>query len=108
MLDCKAIKIHGKECLRLTGSLTIYTVAQARRDIPALLEKQGSRVLDLTGIEEFDTAGVQFLIWLKGEVSGSGTALAIIHPSAIVAETLDLLRLSSTVCDATTVPTPSS
>lgn len=99
MLTYHVTQHDGGPSLKLSGALTIYTVAEARHEIPARLAKQGSRVLDLAGIEELDTAGVQLLLWLKRELAGQGRALTITGHSPVVVDVFDLLKLATAFGD---------
>lgn len=94
MLSYHASHHDGQPSLKLTGALTIYTVAQARQEIPARLLKHHAQVLDLSALEELDTAGIQLLLWLKRDEAGRGNTLAFAHHSAAVVEALDLLKLT--------------
>jgi anti-anti-sigma factor len=99
MLRYHTAQKDHQPALALAGALTIYTVAQARQEIPQRLAKLKAPVLDLSGVEELDTAGVQLLLWLKGEAAGRGAALTLIDRSPAVVEVLDLLRQTSTFGD---------
>jgi anti-sigma B factor antagonist len=99
MLTYHATKHDGQPSLRLTGVLTIYTVAEARSELPARMTKHGAQVLDLSGIEELDTAGVQLLLWLKRDMAARGSALALTRHSPAVVEVLDQLKLTATFGD---------
>lgn len=99
MLTYHVTQHDGEPSLRLAGALTIYTVAQARDEIPAHLAKHGARVLDLSDIEELDTAGVQLLLWLKRDLAAKGTTLALVRHSPAVVEVLDLLKLTAAFGD---------
>jgi len=91
---------NGKQpVLALVGALTIYTVAEARREIPTRLAKRKTQALDLSGIEELDTSGVQLLLWLKCDAAIHGAELALLHHSPAVVAVLDLLRLTATFGD---------
>jgi len=100
MLSYQATQHEGRPALKLKGALTIYTVTQAWRDIPTKLAKHKSKVLDLSGVEELDTAGVQLLLWLKRDGTGRGSDLVLAHHSPEVVEVLDLLRLAAVFGDA--------
>ena len=99
MLAYHASKNGKQPALALSGALTIYTVAEARREIPVRLAKRKSQILDLSGIEELDTSGVQLLLWLKRDAASRGEGLSLIHHSSAVADVLDLLRLTATFGD---------
>lgn len=99
MLTYHSTKHDGQPSLRLTGVLTIYTVTQARSEIPARMAKHGAQELDLSGLEELDTAGVQLLLWLKRDMAGRGTVLALTRHSPAVVEALDQLKLTAAFGD---------
>lgn len=50
-------------------------------------------VLDMSGIDEIDTAGIQLLLLLRRELLASGRLLEMEHCSAAVMAVLDLLQL---------------
>ncbi len=100
MLTYHATHVNGQPALKLTGVLTIYTVAEARHEIPARMDKHKAHVLDLSGLEELDTAGAQLLLWLKREAANRGSALALAHHSPAVVEVFDLLKLTATFGDS--------
>lgn len=104
MLSYHGSHHDGQPALKLKGALTIYTVAQAWRDIPLKLAKHKSNVLDLSGIEELDTAGVQLLLWLKREGVGRNSSLMLAQHSPEVMEVLDLLRLTGEFGDTILLP----
>ncbi len=99
MLTYKPTHPNGQATLQLTGALTIYTAAEAKAEIPARMAKAGTQTLDLSGVEELDTAGVQLLLWLKREAANQGKALVLAHHSPAVLEILDLLKLTATFGD---------
>jgi anti-sigma B factor antagonist len=80
--------------LKLSGELTIYTAAQARGELQARLEKHKNLELDLWGVEELDTAGVQVLLWAKREAKNRGRALPFVNQSSLVIEIFDLLKVT--------------
>ena len=99
MLTYHSTKHDGQPCLRLTGVLTIYTAAQARTEIPVRLAKHGALTLDLSDLDELDTAGVQLLLWLKRDLASRGSALVLIRHSPAVVEVLDQLNLTASFGD---------
>jgi anti-sigma B factor antagonist len=94
MLEIHQAKRNGQTVLKLQGDLNIYAVDAARRELAAKLEKHPGISLDLSGVTEIDTAGIQLLFWLKGELHRLGQDLPLICHSVAVVEVLDLLNLT--------------
>ena len=82
-------------CLQLKGEFTIYAVAQAKRPLEAALDPGPELRLNLAGVEEIDTAGVQLLLWLKQESGRRGRTLALTAHSHAVVEAFDLLNVGT-------------
>jgi anti-sigma B factor antagonist len=108
MLTYQVTQHDGRSGLRLSGELTIYTAGQARQDIPSQLAASGACELDLFGIEELDTAGVQLLFWLKREAASRGSQLAFAYHSPAVLDVLDLMNLTAAFGDTILLPPSSS
>jgi len=89
----------GQASLRLAGALTIYTVTEARREVPGRLQKHHVQYLDLSGVEELDTAGIQLLLWLKHDATARRANLVLVHHSEAVVDVFDLLKLTATFGD---------
>jgi anti-anti-sigma factor len=85
---------EGAPSLRLVGELTIYEVTDARTRLSAALDQAPALQLNLAGVEELDTAGVQLLVWLKQEARRRGHTLALIAHSPAVLEVFDLLKVA--------------
>lgn len=85
--------------LAFEGEMTIYS---ARRDRDRMLEALGpasALTLDLAGVTEIDTAGVQLLLALKAECARRDLPVAIEgHPAAVVAA-LDAYNLWAALGD---------
>jgi anti-anti-sigma factor len=99
MLELRAIQRDGQPGLELAGELTIYTVAEARRQLVDWLARVPALELNLKEVEELDTAGVQLLVWLKRTAAASGTALVLAHHSPSVVAVLDLLKVNGHLGD---------
>ena len=100
--------IHaGEPCLRLEGELTIYEVGEAKAQLCLELDQNRSLQLNLSGLEELDTAGVQLLAWLKQEARRRGVSLVFAAHSPAVMEVFDLLQVASLFGDAILIPPPS-
>jgi len=85
--------------LALVGELTIYHAAEARDLLAAELAPDPPAELDLSGVEELDTAGAQVLAWAKREARAKGAALAFTRHSPAVLEVIDQLNLARTFGD---------
>lgn len=83
--------------LAIAGSLTIYEVSQAHTEMAAVLNSDTQVAawrLDLSEVEELDTAGVQLLLALHKSLLQLGIVLETCNPAAAVSELLELLRLN--------------
>ena len=75
-------------CLTITGELTIY---QAKEATDLLREAFGTgklNCLDLAGVTELDTAGLQLLMVAAGLDSASGKAIEVLTSSEVVLQAL--------------------
>ncbi|WP_252271492.1 STAS domain-containing protein [Pseudomonas subflava] len=82
--------------LDLTGSLTIYEVAEAREALRAAFAgaRDGDWQLDLGAVDELDSAGAQLLLAAQRHVREAGGALQLNRAGDRVRELLALLRLN--------------
>ncbi len=93
---------HDGRCdARVTGELSIYTVSAVKDDMAALLEARAPVELSLDDVTEFDSAGVQLLLWLQRELVARGWSLHIPSASAPVRDALLLLGLAEATGYAT-------
>lgn len=77
--------------LPLGPELTIPFAAEARATlVQALQADEGTVVLDLSTVAEFDSAGVQLLLAARRSQAERGRSLRLAHPSDVV---LDALRV---------------
>jgi anti-anti-sigma factor len=96
MLTIQEAKHNGHPVLKLGGELTIYTAAEARSSLGERLDRKGQLPeLDLSGVEDLDTAGLQVLLWLKREAVAHGKALPFTNHSPAVVEVFDLLKVAA-------------
>ncbi|NUT62355.1 STAS domain-containing protein [Herbaspirillum sp. C9C3] len=80
--------------LTLSGGLTIFQAAERKPELlHALTLAQTHVVLDLSGVDELDTAGIQLLLLLRRELANIGRQLEIGAYSPAVLAALDLLQL---------------
>ncbi|HTP97666.1 MAG TPA: STAS domain-containing protein [Burkholderiales bacterium] len=76
------------DALRIEGELTIYRAAELKQ--PLL----GAHRIDLSGVSEIDTAGVQVLLLAQRTAQAREHELRIVAVSSAVAEVLELLGLA--------------
>lgn len=79
---------------RIEAELTVYTAAEQQ---PRVLEavRAGGRSpgLDLTGVKEIDTAGVQLLLMAREASSAAGGALKLVNAGPAVKDVMGLLGI---------------
>ena len=72
--------------LQIDGDMTVQCAAQLRDEILATLPLEGDLEIDLSGVAEIDTAGLQLLLQVKRRY---GQNLRFINHSQAVLEILD-------------------
>jgi anti-anti-sigma factor len=80
------------------GELTIVTVTEQNRRLQALLSGEAGVTIDLSGVTEVDTAGLQVLLLALREAERIGVPLQFHSPSEPVRAVLDLTGLTDEVC----------
>jgi anti-anti-sigma factor len=82
----------------IDGELTIYRAAELRATLQAALEAartaESDLALDLAGVTEMDSAGVQLLLAAQKSLQARSHDLHLVAPSEAVVEVLDFLNLS--------------
>jgi anti-sigma B factor antagonist len=77
--------------IRVTGEMTVYTASQTKQPLlDAIADGPATVQLDLSGVSEFDTAGVQLLLLAQREALVSGRILQLAAESSSVREVLTL------------------
>lgn len=80
----------------LTGELTIYRAAELQQQLQAALQHGGGSLeVDLSGVTELDTAGLQLLIALKKSAQEAGGQLSLTGHSAAVIEVFELCNVAA-------------
>ena len=78
----------------IDGDLTIYTVHSWKEKILRALGTPGEVVLDLSQVEEFDSAGLQLLMLARRECESTQKALRLRTPAESVMRALRLCQLT--------------
>lgn len=81
--------------LAIEGDATIYEAAALYERVQVALQANGPIELDLAGVAEIDSAGVQILLLLKREADLAGRQLRLLGLSPGVREVLRMLDLRS-------------
>ncbi len=76
--------------LRIDGEMTIFRAAELKQQ---LMAEPGLAAIDLSGVTEIDTAGLQLLLMVQQAAQARQATLTLIQPSAAVVELIDLLAL---------------
>ncbi|GAB7532904.1 hypothetical protein PS3A_53200 [Pseudomonas sp. 3A(2025)] len=80
--------------MQVNGDLTIYEVQQAHEQLMGLLPGvEAPWQLDLSGVQELDSAGVQLLLALHQALSMHGQPATVLAASPSVQELAGLLAL---------------
>ncbi|MGE8065868.1 STAS domain-containing protein [Pseudomonas sp. NPDC089569] len=91
----------GIKGLSLVGELNIYSAAKLRQELLQALDPHQQLLIDLAGVEDFDSAGVQLLLVLEREAVRQNKVVNFVRHSAVVWEVLELLNLVGELGDTT-------
>jgi len=84
---------HRDGLVRIRGEMTIYSAAALKDDlIAALGAGTGDCSVDLEGVSEFDTTGLQYLLMVQRACAARGIPFSLVNPSDSVREALALLH----------------
>lgn len=87
------------QTLDIEGELTIFTAADQKTQLLAFLESGDELEINLTGVNEIDTAGLQLLILIKREAAHAGKTLSFVMHSKVVVDILELTKLTTAFGD---------
>lgn len=88
------------EQIFIKGELNIYTAHEGRDRLVPLLANASAVHLDLAGVIEMDTAGLQLLLMTQRMATSLGKPFRVVNLSAAVRDVVDLCQvheLGSTV-----------
>jgi len=81
--------------MNIEGELTIYRAAELRTALQAALAAGGDLEVDLSGVTEMDSAGVQLLMAAKNSARATQRELRLTGHSAAVLEVFETLDLAA-------------
>nr|WP_298108193.1 STAS domain-containing protein [uncultured Pseudomonas sp.] len=81
--------------LAIEGELNIYTASEWKKRLHDLIEEGGDLELDLSTVQELDTAGLQLLIMAKKEASARSQRLLLSNHSQSVLEVFELCGVAT-------------
>jgi anti-sigma B factor antagonist len=83
----------GLSFLKIEGDMTIYTAAELKAELMPYITLSVEREIDLSGVSEIDSAGLQLLLLAKREAARHACPLRLTGHSRAVLEVLDLCNL---------------
>ncbi len=83
----------GLSFLKIEGDMTIYTAAELKAGLMPCITQPGEREIDLSGVSEIDSAGLQLLLLAKREAARHASPLRLTGHSRAVLEVLNLCDL---------------
>jgi anti-anti-sigma factor len=92
-VTCEVDKLDG--LLRIRGEMTIYDATVIRDRLFAALDGEPTARIDLGGVSELDTTGIQILMMAARASARRGVPFSVANPSDVVIEALELLRLTA-------------
>jgi len=89
---------------QVNGDMTIYTAAECLALLQQCMESCNEMEIDLSGVADIDSAGVQLLIAAKRDGARLGKTLRLVSHSPSVQEIIDLYRLAPEFGDMMIIP----
>ena len=86
--------------IALDGELTIYRAADLKREVLAALRQARVLEIDLSGVIELDSAGLQVLMLAKQTAAAEQRELRLVQHSPAVVDVFELLDLVAFFGDA--------
>lgn len=92
----------GNDVTRIAvdGELTIYRAADLKVTVLEALRKSRVLEVDLSGVTELDTAGLQVLMLAKNTAAADKRELRLLNHSPAVVEIVEMLNLGAFFGDA--------
>jgi anti-anti-sigma factor len=90
--------------LALSGAMNVYDAVETKARLLTGLAESPELELDLSAVEEIDSAGFQLLILAKREANRQGKALRLVSHSAAVRDILDFYNMAAFFGDPVIIP----
>jgi anti-sigma B factor antagonist len=84
---------RAQQRIAMQGAMTIYEAAEDKRRLLAALARGAELEIDLSGVSEMDTAGIQLLLLAKREAAKQAKLVRLTAHSAASLEAIDLYDL---------------
>jgi ABC-type transporter Mla MlaB component len=84
---------RAQQRIAMQGAMTIYEAADDKRRLLAALARCAELEIDLSGVSEMDTAGIQLLLLAKREAAKQAKLVRLAAHSAASLEAIDLYDL---------------
>jgi anti-anti-sigma factor len=91
--------------LQIEGELSIYRADELKRALIEPLQKDMRLVVNLAGVSELDTCGLQLLMLAKRTAAKVGGELQLVAHSPAVLEVFELLNVAAFFGDHLVIPT---
>ncbi|MBC7701480.1 STAS domain-containing protein [Aquabacterium sp.] len=91
-------------CMPIEGEMNIYRAAELKETLLNALKGASSLELDLHGITEIDSAGIQLLMLVKATGQATDCEVKLVNHSPAVLEVFELLDLAAHFGDPLLVP----
>jgi anti-anti-sigma factor len=99
------MQIENEVChIRIECDMTIYTALELKRHLMISLGAAPQIELDLSGVSELDSAGLQLLLLLKREAAKRGTQLLLKAHTPAVTDVIDTFNLAAHFGDPIVLP----
>lgn len=82
-----------RSVLHLTGDMNFRHAAEQQQRLAQALAEHSNLDVDLSGVRDFDTAGLQLLLAARKQTASVGQELRFVAHSASVQGVLEFLRL---------------
>ena len=90
--------------VKIKEDMTIYHAKQQKDALLPKLNQSRELHIDLSGVSEVDSAGVQLLLMLKAESIKRGVMLKLLKHSEAIIEVFELLHLGAHFGDPVVIP----